>query len=103
MKCKEELTQLAIDVVTNKVFMTQDIQAIDSAFMVILALLDDESRQKMIDAKPVAFYEYYEKAGPRSVNGYPSFFSMQWIPEEEWQVFWPIFEEKYNALYGEQK
>ena len=24
---------------------------------------------------PVAYYEYYDKAGPRSVNGYPCFFS----------------------------
>jgi len=30
------------------------------------------------------FYEYMERAGPRSVNGYPSFFSMHMIRLDEW-------------------
>lgn len=94
----EELNQLAIDVTTNKVFMTQDANVAHSTFMVVLSLLDDKARDEIIAAKPAAFYEYYDKAGPRSVNGYPSFYSVHWIPEDEWKTFYDIYEQKKRDL-----
>lgn len=37
-----------------------------------------------IDADKVGMlYEYMDKAGPRSVNGYPCFFSFRWLDKRD--------------------
>lgn len=101
MRTTEELTQLAIDVVTNKAFMTRDAQVAQLSFMTILALLPQESREKMAADDPQAFYEYFDKSLDRSINGYPAFASVKWVTGEEWPIFQEIYLAKYHALYGE--
>ena len=43
-----------------------------------------EARQKLVDSKPAVFFAYNKDAGPRSINGYPIFFSVEWVTEAEW-------------------
>jgi hypothetical protein len=102
MRTKEELTQIALGVITNTIFMTQDLQHIENAFKCVLVLLDKEQHELMTEQKPAAFFEYWHKAGPASLNGDPIFFSMQWITAEEWPLFYAVFAEKRKALYGEE-
>jgi hypothetical protein len=42
--------------------------------------------------------EDIEKAGPRSVNGYPSFFSCQVIHIEDWKIIYDKYVEAMDAL-----
>jgi len=44
-----------------------------------------KTEKEMIDKKVVHFYEYIDKAGPRSVNGMPCFFSMKNIIQKDWK------------------
>lgn len=83
-----ELKQLAIDISENKVFGTfhmskNDMKYIQVVFIPLIAMTKDQ-RQKLVDNEVVHFYEYYNKAGPRSVNGMPCFFSMYNITKNDW-------------------
>jgi hypothetical protein len=82
-KTEGELEKLAWDVVGGQVFGTwSHPEAAKLSFMVLM-FLDNEQRQQMRDAKIVHIYEYIDKAGPRSINGLPSFMSMQLLDETD--------------------
>ena len=100
MKTRQELEQLAIDVITNRVFLANTAEAIQAAFGVILTVMKPEDVKVLAAKKPTALYEYYDKAGERSINGYPSFLSMNIITQDEWEIFLPILQAKENALKG---
>jgi len=85
----KELKQLAIDISENKVFGTfhmneREIESNISIVFMPFAFMSNEQRKEMVDKGVVHFYEYYDKAGPRSVNGMPCFFSMLHIVKEDW-------------------
>lgn len=83
MKTEQELKQLALDISDGKVFGSWDIpegqdHMLGSIFMVLLFLTEDQRKEK-----PHAIYEYFDKAGPRSVNGFPIFMSCHYLSKEE--------------------
>ena len=83
-KTDEEIKQLAMDYLAGKIFGNWMIprhemqQVTGMIFMPMLLGGPEMIAQLMVNDTPF-FYEYLEKAGPRSVNGYPIFFSMQTI------------------------
>ncbi len=86
---EKELKQLAIDIAENKVFGTfhmneNEMNSLQVVFMPFIAL-SEERRKKMRDDNVIHVYEYYDKAGPRSVNGMPCFFSFSEIIEKDWK------------------
>lgn len=97
MRTEEELNQLAIDVITNKTYLTNIPEMVMTSFMV-LKLMSREQMEEFVKNKPVAFFEDYDKAGPRSINDLPVFFSMNWLSEDEWNMFVPIMQAKEQAL-----
>jgi hypothetical protein len=75
----ESVKQLAGDLYSDKIFgswMLPDDQ-IESMFMVFMALIfvDDITKKQWKRDNTYFFYEYYDKAGPRSINGMPVFMS----------------------------
>lgn len=86
---RKEWRKLSMDIADGQVFGSWDIRPEDREStrpMVFMCLalggLDITESQLIADPRfpkneltPVAFYEYYDKAGPRSINGYPCFFS----------------------------
>jgi hypothetical protein len=78
-KTEGEIKQLAMDIGDGKVFShTQCTNPGDirSVFMPLaLGVLSGWSEKEFKDIGLI--YEYYEKAGPRSVNGMPMFMSMR--------------------------
>ena len=85
-KTDDELKQLAIDVYSGHVFCdwminpgNPEAAAADLRMVfMVLALMSQEQAEEWIEkSEPSMLYEYMEKAGPRSVNGMPGFFSMQ--------------------------
>src|SRR5271157_4422261 len=78
----EQLSQLARDIVTNRVFITNDSEGIDNSFSLILSgsaprMTDDTINQIG------AVYEYIDKAADRSINGYPFFFSCKMLHRDD--------------------
>lgn len=92
MKTREELKQLALDIIENKVYIDRYIENPRNLPMVfmVLGLMDKKQLEEFQNMKPVMVYEYLDKAGPRSINGMPNFFSFQFLTEEEGEIFFPL-------------
>ncbi len=92
----EELQQLASDLFHGKIFTTQhkaladNPEAISRVFMPII-FFKPKDRKKFWDSNPGMIFEYLDKAGSRSCNGLPSFFSLQYLDQEETKKVWEIF------------
>lgn len=86
MRTREELKTLAIDIAEGRVFhdrlLGDDKGMLASVFMPLM-LMDKAQIDALAVLKPVFFYEYYSEAGPRSVNGFPIFFSFSYLNQEE--------------------
>lgn len=91
MKTNAELKQLAVDMRAGRIFTSAQIENpannLKSAFMV-LALMDQKQLDDLKAEKPGLFFEYMDKAAPRSVNGYPCFFSFSILTIPETKKFW---------------
>jgi len=59
-----------------------DMHMLPTVFMVI-NFLDDVTRKEMIRDKICHFYGDMKDAAPRSINGYPSFFSMGMLNNDD--------------------
>ena len=86
---EEKLKSLAMDVFKGKVFFLKDVGNPLLAPLVFmpLGLMDQEQRAQLIrdieDDKVFTLYEYYDKALPRSINGYPMFPSVNMLSRQE--------------------
>ena len=102
---EQELRQLALDMVEGKVFGTWDLpedhqHLIGNIWMVLILggadiLTDDVAH----------VYEYLDKAGPRSVNGYPIFWSCRVLTKEDAKKLSPLIdklEKQREAFLGEE-
>lgn len=91
-KSKESLTQLAKDITMNLVFTSDHIHKTDSDILsmifmpIILGAFSNYTEEARKDIGMI--YEYYDKAGPRSINGYPIFFSLQIMNVKDRQFVW---------------
>lgn len=99
---EEELKVIARDIVDGKIFSDRDLRKADveggtmigMVFMVLFLM-----------PNPAAFiedagllYEYWDQAGPRSINGYPCFFSVRKIIKKDMPAL-----EHYVKFYWEAK
>lgn len=101
----EFLTQVAKDIATNLVFTHLQIRDFDKShismiFMPIAMGCFADCTKEYIDDIGL-IYEYYDKAGPRGVNGYPCFFSMQILSKHD--VLIPTAEECDKLLAEDNK
>lgn len=94
-----EIKQLAIDMRAGKVFTNLNLHDQEDVLLVFpaLILLSDEQRQEIIDRKVELIYEYVDKAGPMSINGYPSFFSYRFLSSEETDKLFDMIKRLHDA------
>jgi len=79
---KEDLKQLACDMNKGLVFTDREVQPPRLILTVFMPLLFLDGDKKWSDQVGL-IYEYYDKAGPRGVNGMPTFMSMRVVPKED--------------------
>lgn len=96
MKTDEEIRKLALDIVEGQVFgswmvLPTETHVIGSVFMV-LALSGKEYAESLARRKVVHVYEYLDKAGPRTINGYPTFMSHHELTEDDIDKLQPLLE-----------
>jgi hypothetical protein len=82
-KTPAELEQLAWDIIGGRVFGTWSHPDAASLSFMILHLLDREQIEALKANEIVHMYEYLDKAGPRSVNGLPSFMSCLYLDKHD--------------------
>lgn len=94
MKTKEELKQLALDICEGRVFGSWQIDRegdLPMVFMSLMFMSEDQMRDALT-REVVDVYEYLDKAGPRSMNGMPCFFSHQELTKQERELLKPLVE-----------
>jgi hypothetical protein len=87
-RTEADLEQLAQDLVAGRIFTSaqvKDNSLLNMVFMP-LALMGKEAMEQFAANEPFVIYEYIDKAGPRGINGYPSFFSFQYLTKGEWET-----------------
>lgn len=107
MNDKEKKT-LAVDIVEGRVFGTwsireDNINIIPLIFMP-LALANKDILEGMEKDNITQIYEYMDKAGPRGINGFPTFFSMHMINEDDWKEVRAMcekYKKQKNEFIGE--
>jgi hypothetical protein len=95
-----ELEQLAQDVIADKVFTSMQVRRMEDMTMVfmMLAFLEREDVEWLKSQDIYFFYEYMDKALPRSINGYPCFLSMQYLSREDYNKLAKRYDEIKNLL-----
>lgn len=97
MRTEAELKQIAIDLFDGKIFCDQHIppdSSLHTMPMVFMPIILGALDQYTGDRKEIGMiFEYLDKAGPRSINGYPNFFSMQILTQAEWEIAHKYYEE----------
>jgi hypothetical protein len=89
LKSEEELKQLAADILARRIFTSgmiqapQDIPLVFTSFLRLNKLERKELKQKMKTGEAALFYEYLSRAGATSVNGMPTFSSVQTLAKLE--------------------
>ena len=88
---KEDLKQFINDYLGNLIFTSEMLVAGNQENLVYLVFLplalgafEDLSKDEV--AKIGLIYEYISKAGPRAINGYPTFMSMNLMRQEDWEI-----------------
>lgn len=94
---KEELLKVAQGIKNNLIFTDRHIQRDSDISMVFMVLLFMEKKaiKQLKDAGCI--YEYYAKAGPRSVNGMPMFTSCHILNKKDAEFVWQKVKELEEA------
>lgn len=85
----DELRKFIDDFVSNRIFTSAHVSEgsqnlLSMIFMPIaFGAFKDQNEESVKNIGLI--YEYYDKAGPRSVNGYPIFFSLRYIHTKDWE------------------
>lgn len=87
---------------TNKYFCSAQVQQQNLLPMIFMPLaLMDEKMLKKLDKDGVAvFFEEYSKAGPRSINGYPCFFSCRYMTFTDYEKVREVAQALQSAMDG---
>lgn len=102
MRTNEEIKKIALDVLQGRIFCDRMVDApemVTSVFMP-LGLMEHKDLKALAKRNPQLIFEYLDKAMPMGVNGMPMFTSMQYLDEQEFDVFKDYFEEYKAAMDG---
>jgi len=82
---EKEIADLANDMYRGLIFTDRHVQRsedVPSVFMPLI-FMNEENIEKLKANPPGMIYEYFDKAGPRSINGMPIFWSFRMINVED--------------------
>jgi len=90
-KSEAELRQLAIEMVEGKIF--GDWQVDDDATVRLVFLPLSFCGPAQLPRNIGGIYEYVNQAGPRAINGYPMFMTMQFMTDKDREAIIPMIKE----------
>jgi hypothetical protein len=98
IRSDEELKKLALDYYKGLIFSDRQCRTPEDARSVfmILFFMNKKQLEALQKNPPKLIFEYYDKATPMAVNGYPTFFSCSFLSEEEFKKF----AEFYDKIKG---
>lgn len=91
---KKELRDLALRAYGGNIFTDRHIQGNEEQvsrdlkmIFMPLAFMDQDALDEFKSMKPAMLYCPISEAAPRSANGYPIFFTMYWLDEEDLPIY----------------
>ena len=89
----EELKQIAMDLYQGKIFTDRHLSKSEDAFLVFTVLsLGGFSEFSDEDLEDIGLmFEYLDKAGPRSINGYPMFLSLRLLNQHDTKIVFDFY------------
>ena len=100
----EEIMKLATDAFKGNVFFdfvledeSKDRQLLYSIFQPLMFCSKDDL-EALVENKIACLYEYMSKAGPRSINGYPMFTSMNFLDKTDLTKMMTCIQNIKNAV-----
>lgn len=100
----DEVKDLATRILNNEIFTSQHIAPgdVESLMRMIFMPLGFMDRKAVLEMKrkqrPGMFWAPMASAGPRAINGYPIFFELHMVSEEDTIRVWSKFKELKEAL-----
>ncbi len=96
---EEEVKQIAVDLFHGKLFTNRHCQRPQDVMMVFmpLGLMEPKAFRKLQKDPPGMIFEYLDKAGPRSINGMPGFFSCQMLSQDDTKTVFEIYKKLEEA------
>lgn len=102
-----EIKELALNIYRGDIFTSLQVRESDtyllSSIFMPLMFMDQEQIDKMKEHKAYMLYASMSDAGPRSINGYPIFMSMNYIDEEDCKKVFEKYEAMKKAIDGEME
>ena len=85
-RTNKEINELAQAIDQGRVFTSAQVNRSEDVSMVFMALaLAGPEFSKWAKENDISVvYEFLDKAGPRSINGYPCFFSFRCVSKDDW-------------------
>ncbi len=100
---RKKIAELALAAFRGQIFTSEQIRNADgdllAAIFVPLRFLSMKEQEKMRQHPPALLYGYTKDAAPRSINGYPIFFHMGMLYEQDAK----LLKEKFAALVAAAK
>ncbi len=100
-KTPDELKQIAVDLFHGKLFTDRHIPKNEPNGMLMvfmpLGLMEPKDLKKLQDDPPGMIFEYINKAGPRSINGLPGFFSFQMLSQDDTKTVLEMYKKLEEA------
>ena len=96
----EELKKIACDLHSGHIFSDRHCSEHDEIGLIFTPLnfMSKEALGKIEEDKIVFIYEYLDKAGPRSCNGKPMFFSMRLMNSDDFEVMQRYYQKLCDAV-----
>lgn len=98
----DEINAMAEDIYRDRVFTSNHIRESDIGELLViflpLAFADKKNIEEMNE--PGMIYEHLSEAGPRSSNGYPTFYSFHIVSQGDAKKVWEKFEQIKKAVCG---
>jgi len=100
LKTDEELKELAQEMYRGEIFCDRQVNRPQDVEMVFipLCLMDNRERANLRRRKVNFIYEYMSKAGPRSINGNPTFMTCRVLTEPETKRLFHFYEKITKAV-----
>lgn len=99
-----DINALAEEIYRGEVFTSNQIRKEDLEMLPVIfipiALFGQKLINEMRKEDMGMIYEHFSEAGPRSVNGYPSFFSLHIISQEDANKVWEKYGQIKKAVSG---
>jgi hypothetical protein len=86
-KTEKELNQIARDLHAGRIYTDLHIPEHEAMGLIMvflpLGFMEKGAREELLNDEPGLLYEYLDEANPRSVNGMPTFMSMQILNKKD--------------------